>query len=132
MTGRTRIGVAAFAAVVLTSLAACLSERPTAAAPTAENCNVQLPPEAFGATVVTIRNFAFTPDTVRIRPGAKVTWVNCDAPGGEPHTSTSDTEAWSSPLLQAGASYTREFTDAGVFPYHCQPHPGMRGAVIVE
>ena len=95
-------------------------------------CNVQLPSEAIGSTIVVVRDFAFTPAQVRVRPGTKVTWVNCEAPGTDSHTSTADAGAWSSPLLAPGATFTREFAATGAFPYHCEPHPGMRGTVTVE
>ena len=93
---------------------------------------MQLPAEAFGSTIVVIRDFTFSPAQVRVRPGTKVTWVNCGPTGDDAHTSTSDTNVWSSALLPPGSTYTREFAGVGAFPYHCQPHPGMRGTVTVE
>jgi plastocyanin len=39
---------------------------------------------------------------------------------------------WSSPLLATGATYTQAFSAVGSYPYHCTPHPGMRGTVTVE
>ena len=133
-TRTTRAG--ALTLLVLTAyagvLASCFSERSTGATPNVEACGIQLPPEAFGSTIVVIRDFAFSPTTVSIRPGTKVTWVNCEQPGSDSHTSTSDAEGWSSPLLAPGDSYTREFAAAGSYPYHCAPHPGMKGTVTVE
>jgi plastocyanin len=113
-------------------LVSCLSERPTEAVVDTEVCNMALPSAAFGSTVVIIRNFAFSPAEVRVRPGSKVTWVNCGAPADAPHTSTADAGAWSSPLLPPGQTFTREFTAGGAFPYHCAPHPGMKATVVVE
>ena len=124
------------AAVMLTVLAAgaaaCFSERSSGPTQTLEGCNAQLPAEAFGSTIVIIRDFQFSPQTVRVRPGTKVTWVNCGPQGDESHTSTSDASGWNSGLLAPGATFTREFPQAGSFPYHCIPHPGMTGAVTVE
>ncbi|MEO8193984.1 MAG: plastocyanin/azurin family copper-binding protein [Gemmatimonadales bacterium] len=112
--------------------AACISER--AAGPDAglQACAAELPSEAFGSTIVIIRDFQFIPAQVRVRPGTKVTWVNCGTPGSDSHTSTANAGQWSSPLLPPGATYTREFATAGAFAYHCQPHPGMTGTVTVE
>lgn len=95
-------------------------------------CTAQLPSAAFGSTIVIIRNFAFAPEQVRVRPGTKVTWVNCGAPATDSHTSTADAGSWTSPLLAPGATFTQEFAIAGAFAYHCQPHPTMRGTVTVE
>jgi plastocyanin len=113
-------------------LVACFSERTSGPSNTLEGCNAQLPAEAFGSTIVIIRDFAFTPAQVQVRPGTKVTWVNCGAPGEDAHTSTADGGTWTSQLLAPGATFTREFPTAGAFPYHCQPHPGMTGSVTVE
>ena len=127
---------AALTLLVLTTsagvLASCFSERSTETAANAEACGITLPPDAFGSTIVVIRDFAFSPTTVSIRPGTKVTWVNCEQPGSDSHTSTSDATGWSSPLLAPGDSYTREFAAAGSYPYHCAPHPSMTGTVLVE
>lgn len=111
---------------------ACFSERTSGPNQSIDGCNAQLPAEAFGSTIVIIRDFQFTPQTVRVPPGTKVTWVNCGPSGDESHTSTSNNSVWNSGLLAPGATFTREFPQAGSFPYHCTPHPGMTGAVTVE
>ena len=124
------------AALVAASLVlggiACFSERSSGPSGNFDGCNAQLPAEAFGSTIVVIRDFAFDPATVRVRPGTKVTWVNCGPQGDESHTSTANQGAWSSPLLAPGATFTQTFATAGSFPYHCTPHPGMTGTVTVE
>ena len=92
-------------------------------------CNIELG-EAFpGSTVVLIRSFTFDPFEVRVRPGERVTWINCDP---EPHTSTADNGEWASPLLATGQAFTQTFATVGQFAYHCEPHPFMAGLVIVE
>lgn len=40
--------------------------------------------------------------------------------------------AWTSGLLAPGASFRRTFASAGTFPYHCDPHPGMKASVVVQ
>lgn len=111
---------------------ACVSERTSSPDNPLEGCNAQLPADAIGSTIVAVRDFNFTPSTIRIRPGTKVTWVNCGAPSDQAHTSTADGGQWSSNLLAPGATYTREFAETGSFPYHCEPHPFMKGTVVVE
>jgi plastocyanin len=118
--------------MLVTGGIACFSERSSGPTQSLEGCNAQLPAEAFGSTIVIIRDFQFSPQTVRVRPGTKVTWVNCGPRGDESHTSTSDANVWSSGLLAPGETFTREFPQAGAFPYHCIPHPGMTGTVTVE
>lgn len=129
---RSAFAVIAFASVfgVAVVLASCFSERSTGAVVNEEDCNVVLPPEAVGSTIVTIRGFAFNPSNVRVAANAKVTWVNCET-STDAHTSTSDEAGWNSPLLFPGDTYTREFGAAGSYPYHCAPHPGMRATVTV-
>jgi plastocyanin len=114
------------------ALLSCVSERTTGTTVDTGSCGVDLPAEAFGSTVVVIKNFAFTPATVRVRPGTKVTWVNCEPPGTDAHTTTSDAGVWSSALLPPKATYTQLLNTAGSYPYHCTPHPGMTGTVTVE
>jgi plastocyanin len=130
----TRFVVRALAcAIALVPALSCFSDRVTdTGGPVTGECSI--PANAFGRnrSVVVIRDFAFLSDTVRIRAGDTVTWVNCEPPSVEAHTSTSTTGIWNSNLLAPGASYARTFPNAGTFPYFCQPHPGMRGAVVVE
>jgi plastocyanin len=127
-----RIGACAVALLGGGALLSCVSERATGITSAAGSCGVQLPAEAFGSTVVAIRDFAFAPAAIRVRPGTTVTWVSCEPTGTEPHTSTSDTGVWSSPLLVTGSTNTQTFDAAGSYPYHCTLHPGMRGTVTVE
>jgi plastocyanin len=111
------VGLCGIAAAGVT--ASCFSERTTVAPPT--TCQ--------DPCVVEIRSFSFQPAQVRITAGTTVRWVNRDQ---VQHTSTSDGAGWDSPLLAQDASFSRTFTTAGEFPYHCEPHPNMRGTVIVE
>ena len=82
--------------------------------------------------VVAIRGFAFIPDTLRIAPGTTVSWVNCEKPSIDPHTSTASGAEWDSGYLSPGSKYAHTFGVAGRFGYSCLPHPFMRGAVIVQ
>ncbi|MBX6365955.1 MAG: cupredoxin family copper-binding protein [Gemmatimonadetes bacterium] len=84
-----------------------------------------------GKAIVVIRDFSFQPASIRVRPGTTVTWVNCDA-AADPHTTTSDTGVWDSPLLPAGKTFGHRFDQAGTFDYHCTPHPFMKGSVVVD
>ena len=109
----------------------CFSDR-SVLAPGGDGCEV--PGSAIGPdqAVVFIRNFAFHPDTLRIEPGTRVTWVNCEPATVEPHTSTSSDDDWDSGLIAPGESFAHTFTQAGTNDYFCQPHTFMEGAIIVQ
>jgi plastocyanin len=91
---------------------------------------VALPLVAFAATsAVNIQNSAFAPTSTTIKVGDTVTWTNRDAFS---HTSTSDTGAWDTGVIVAGASRSFTFTSAGTFAYHCSIHSFMKATVIVQ
>lgn len=126
----TTLGTLAASALVLLD---CFSERSAPTGPiTGVECRLTLGPDVVGSTLVVIRDFSFQPVEIRIRAGGTVTWVNCDDPGQPAHTSTADQGAWSSPLLNPGDVFSRAFAQAGTFAYHCELHPLMIAAVIVE
>jgi plastocyanin len=70
-------------------------------------------------------------DTVAIN--GTVTWRN---DGVVAHTSTSDAGTWDSGSVNSGATFARQFTQAGTFPYHCTfhgaPGTGMSGTIVVR
>ncbi len=78
---------------------------------------------------VTIASYAFGPSTITIKAGTTVTWTNNDAVS---HTVTVDSgDGPKSPLFARGGTYTYTFAKAGTFTYHCEPHPYMKGTVVV-
>jgi plastocyanin len=80
-----------------------------------------------GATTRTTN--AYSPNPINVSAGATVTWTNNDTVA---HTSTSDTGVWSSGSIAPQASFSRQFSTAGTFTYHCAFHPGMVGTVTVQ
>ena len=109
-------------------LIGCFSER-EGTAPIEGVCSVELGEGLPGSTVVVMRGFTFEPAEVRVSPGERITWINCDP---DAHTSTADGGQWTSPLLASAGVFTATFPSPGEFPYHCEPHPFMTGRVIVE
>jgi 3',5'-cyclic-AMP phosphodiesterase len=75
-----------------------------------------------------IGNFSFTPKELAVRVGAAVEWTNKD---DTPHTITSDSNLFSSPLMDTNQTFRYSFGSAGRFPYHCKLHPTMTGTVVV-
>ena len=115
------------------ALLSCVSDRADVTAPDVTGeCRIDVGSGAVGTTLVAVRNFAFHPVTLRVPSGTTVTWVNCEPPTEEPHTSEGDAGEWTSPLLSSGDMYTRTFDEAGTFDYHCGPHPFMTATIIVE
>jgi plastocyanin len=78
-------------------------------------------------SIVNIRGFTFTPDTLTIKKGTAVTWVNLDT---AVHTVKSD--VFSSQDLAQGDSFEYTFNTTGSFNYSCGVHPSMKGKVIVS
>jgi plastocyanin len=83
----------------------------------------------------------FFPKEVRISLGAnnRVIWTNHDSTY---HSVTSDSDYGNKVsgkfdstatigLIPPGRTYNYTFIEAGTFPYHCIPHPWMRGVVTV-
>ena len=106
---------------------------PTAETPAAPVTSAPTPaviPPAPSAVTVDIKNFAFSPGTLTVKTGTKVTWINNDT---APHTVTSDSGTFlNSATLSSGQSFSFAFTSAGSVDYHCRIHPMMKGAVVVE
>ncbi len=83
-----------------------------------------------GGNSVTIASFAFSPDSLTVKVGTKVTWTNNDSVG---HTATADQGAFNSPTISSsGGTYSFTFTHPGTFTYHCAIHPSMTATIIVQ
>jgi plastocyanin len=79
---------------------------------------------------VAIKNFAFSPATLKVRVGTTVTWTNQDT---DAHTVTS--AGTGGPLHSAAlathATYSYTFTKPGTYAYLCTIHPFMTATVEV-
>src|SRR6266446_10792653 len=115
---RLIVGVLALAGV---AVVACFSDRGSGPVVGAAECRVPVTVIDSLHYLVAIRNFAFHPDSLKVPVGATVTWVNCETPPQEPHTTTSDNvpPIWDSPELSPGDRFSHAFATAGAFPYHC-------------
>ena len=114
---------------------ACFSEhQATAPNLTVGDCRIAVGSPIVGSTqaLVALRNYGFHPDTLRVKAGTVVTWINCEPETIEPHTSTAEGGAWNSSFISPGTSYSHTFAGVGRFDYFCEPHPFMKGVVIVE
>lgn len=78
---------------------------------------------------VEISGFAYSPAAIKIAVGTKVTWTNKDSV--EHNIVGDDFEDLNGPLLKQDETFSYTFKKAGTYAYHCNPHPYMKGTVIV-
>jgi Plastocyanin len=79
---------------------------------------------------IEIHNFMFTPKTLTVPVGARVTWINRDE---EPHTVVSSNGQFApSKALDTDDRYETTFSKPGTYVYYCTVHPFMTGTVIVK
>ena len=77
-------------------------------------------------------NNDYSPNVIEIPVGTTVTWVNND---NMLHTVTADDGNFDSgftTLQKNGDTWSYTFTKKGESPYHCAPHPWMKGKVVVK
>lgn len=85
---------------------------------------------AFAASqTVSVDNFRFAPDPIRITVGDTIRWRNDDP---VPHTATARDGSFDTGLFIGGRTTDPiTFSTAGSFEYLCETHPEMSGLVIV-
>ncbi len=89
------------------------------------------PTPATASVVVQVKGMKFSPETITVKRGAKVTWNFVD--NGVPHTVTGLRDfgmALNSPILKEG-DYSYVFDRIGTYQYICTLHPNMKGTVTV-
>jgi len=84
-------------------------------------------------SAVGMRDNEFSPEVLRVEPGATVTWRNV---GRNPHTVTADDRTWNSGPISPGETFRRAFPRPGTYRYFCVPHGaragrGMAGVILV-
>jgi plastocyanin len=82
--------------------------------------------------VIEIKNFKFVPEKMTIKKGTTITWKNFD---NTKHNVIFDDESAGEveggKLISNGEEVSFTFSEVGEFPYHCMPHPYMKGSVTV-
>lgn len=101
---------------------------PTSVPTSAPTSAPTMTPASTGNSV-TIANFAFSPKTLMVKTGTKVTWTNMDS---VTHTVTADQGAFNSGPLASGNNFSFTFTKAGSYAYHCMIHPTMMATIVVQ
>lgn len=82
-----------------------------------------------GNGTLTIKNFMFMPADVAVKAGTRVTWTNHDS---SPHTATANQGAFDTGAIKDGQSMSVTLRKAGVYAYHCDFHPFMKGSITVR
>jgi plastocyanin len=83
-----------------------------------------------GQNKIEIKDFAFNPQTITVKSGEKITWINRDE---EPHTVVSVGKQFKkSSALDTDQTYTTVAGAPGTYSYFCSVHPKMTGTIVVQ
>ena len=83
-----------------------------------------------GQNKIEIKDFAFNPQTITVKSGEKVTWINRDE---EPHTIVSvEKQFKKSSALDTDQEFTITAGAPGTYTYYCSVHPKMTGTIVVQ
>lgn len=77
----------------------------------------------------TVQDFLFRPARLEIAAGTTILWVNN---GQVTHTVSAEDASFDSGPIGPGERRGLTFSRAGTFPFHCTPHPFMRGVIVVR
>jgi plastocyanin len=86
------------------------------------------PASAVTTYTVAMDGTRFIPETLTVKRGDRVVWVNKDP---FPHTATA-AGTFDSKDIAAGKSWTYVAGKLGEFAYVCTLHPGMKGTLLVQ
>jgi plastocyanin len=75
---------------------------------------------------IEIKDFAFNPQTLTVKSGEKITWINRDE---EPHTV--EKQFKKSTALDTDQEFTITAGAPGTYTYFCSVHPKMTGTIVV-
>jgi plastocyanin len=129
-TGETRYGFEFTIPVTLSRYFGGAPEPgPRPATPTAPEPGAQ--PAAGGRDTVTVavQDFLFRPGSIEIAVGTTIVWTN---DGQVMHTVSAEDGSFDSGPIEPGERRGLTFSRAGTFPFHCTPHPFMRGLIEVR
>lgn len=98
-----------------------------------QNAGEQESEEADAAETdsVEIVNNTYSPATITVKVGTEVTWTNQDSVAHTVTTYDGAPATVDSGLFGRGESFSFTFDEPGTYEYFCEPHPHMRGTVIV-
>lgn len=71
----------------------------------------------------------YLPQSLSVRRGTTVTWVNTD---NITHVLRDDKGRFQSDVLYPNGFWSHKFVEPGVYPFTCIPHPWMKGTIVVR
>ncbi len=80
-----------------------------------------------GAVIVTLVNYRYSPEVIKIKKGDTVIWKNTDSAGHDVVGKNFDSKTF-----HKGEVFSVTFNETGTYDYICSFHNGMNGKVIVE
>jgi plastocyanin len=89
-----------------------------------------VPAQAGSSKTVSVKNNSFSPTSVSIKKGGKVTWKWTQ--GGVPHNVTPASGSGSATSSKKGFTFSKTFSKKGTFKYHCTIHSSMKMTVKVS
>jgi plastocyanin len=84
---------------------------------------------AAATHTITMEAMAYSPETLHVKRGDTVVWVNKDP---FPHTATAADRSFDSREIASGKRWSYVAKTAGTHPYVCKLHPTMKAVLIVE
>ncbi|MCL5072573.1 MAG: cupredoxin family copper-binding protein [Actinobacteria bacterium] len=111
------------------ALAGCTSSGSTATTATATTATAATTAGGAGAkNEISIQGNAFNPDSLTVKVGETVTWINNDSYA---HTVTAKTGEFDSGNMASGAEFSFTFDKEGTIDYICGIHTFMTGKIVV-
>ena len=86
---------------------------------------------AAATRTVTLKDIAFSPASLKVAKGTKVTFAFRDGTTVHNVTSTG-AKRFTTISNRSKGSLSRTFTRAGTYRYACTLHPGMTGRIVVR
>jgi plastocyanin len=122
--GRTRWGVALTAPIAAGRLLGLVAPRERGLRSVAADADAAPP-----LIHADIYRYAYPQQRLEVARGTTIEWTNRDA---VVHTVSADDGSWDSGAIQPGERWRARFDEPGIYPFHCGPHPFMKGTVVVR
>jgi plastocyanin len=130
-TSETRYGFEFTIPVTLSRYFGGRAPQPRPPVPTQQDAEEPRDTPAGGRDTVTaaVEDFLFRPGRLDIAAGTTIVWTN---DGQVEHTISAEDGSFDSGPIEPGERRSLTFSRAGTFPFHCTPHPFMRGVIVVR
>jgi plastocyanin len=113
--------------VVLIGISGCSSSKDSSATTKSSSSAGATKPVSTDA--VTIKDYAFSPKSITVAAGTKVTWTNKDQFAHAIKDAASGQSGAGN--IDPNSTYSHTYSTPGTYPYVCAIHPNMHGTVTV-